>query len=115
MLLVSTLLGELLLFLTVFVLGAMIGLALSWLQGRRPWLPSTLPAACSPADSGWDEAMMGWWVEAPPGLGPTDPGIAGLHWRWAKPDATDLQYLLTTEQVSYPGISIYHFIDGARK
>lgn len=127
MLLLSTLLAELWLLGFTFMLGAMIGLSLTWLQGRRPWIGSELPPDRWD-DPSWDEDRLGWWcLDEPPsagsaklgvcwtalGLGP-GVGADGFVYRWQPECNGVLEFLLTFETVDRPYHTIWHVIEGAR-
>lgn len=107
MLLLSTLVAELLLFVLTFTTGAAVGLSSAWLQRRRPWLPSNLPQSESLADCSWDEAALGWWTEPPIWF----PSHREGETTFVLPAGAEL---ISLEEVSRGELSIWHFIEGAR-
>lgn len=110
--LASTLVGALLLWLWL----SMIGTAIGWVCGMwfnpLPWLPSGLPHRRED-DPAWDDSVMGWWVDDPewyvdwPRVAPDD---LVRRWAYKTHDKTQTQYLLTFEMVESQDLQVWEWI-----
>lgn len=106
--LASTLVGALLLWLWLSILGTAIGWICGMWFNPLPWLPSALPHRRED-DPAWDEQVVGWWFDDPD----PDPGP-----RWDDPRSLvcrrgpqgQQQVLLTLERVMEPDLQVWEWV-----
>jgi hypothetical protein len=103
-LLTSTLVGEVLLFVLLWIATEVVLLGLVWATGLLRWNSSRLPAQ----DPSYDLACDGWWFDDP------DPDDPQYDLVYRKGPQNQLQVLLTHERVVQKYLTVWHAIDGAQ-
>jgi hypothetical protein len=103
-LLTSTLVGEALLFVLLWIATEIWALSVCWATGLLRWNSSRLPAE----DPSYDLACDGWWFEDP------DPDDPQYDLVYRKGPQNQLQVLLTAEQIEGNWPKVWQHMHGAR-